>query len=70
MIDAGRPLRAGHLAAALGLGERSGKIEGLRGKLKRMVARGWLTEDTPGMFEASGQVIESQTGVGGGGSGG
>jgi hypothetical protein len=28
LVDAARPLRAGHLAAALGLGERSGAIEG------------------------------------------
>lgn len=69
LVDAGRPLRAGHLAAALGLGEGSGKIEGLRGKLKRLVARGWLTEDTPGMFEVSGQVAHSAAGRGRAGSG-
>jgi hypothetical protein len=57
LADAGRPLRAGHLAAALGLGERSGAVEGLRSKLKRLVARGWLSEEVPGMFAVAERVI-------------
>jgi hypothetical protein len=69
LVDAGKPLRAGHLAAALGLGEGAGKIEGLRSKLKRLVARGWLSEDSPGKFEVTGQVTKQITGRGGSGSG-
>ncbi|MEV4250276.1 hypothetical protein AB0J63_43590 [Streptosporangium canum] len=37
LCDAARPLRAGHLVAALGLGERAGAVEGSRSKLKRLV---------------------------------
>ncbi|WP_433193079.1 hypothetical protein ACQP1G_30685 [Nocardia sp. CA-107356] len=50
ITDAGRPLRAGHIAAALGLEVAPAKVEGLRSTLKRLVARGWLNEQTPGMF--------------------
>ena len=49
--DAGRPLRAGQIAAAAGLSTDRGKVETLRAKLKRLVERGWLAEDAgPGLF--------------------
>ena len=49
--DAGRPLRAGQIAAAAGLRTDKAKVEGLRSKLKRLAERGWLTEDAgPGLF--------------------
>lgn len=49
--DAGRPARAAQIAAAAGLSTRRGKVESLRGKLKRLVERGWLAEDAgPGLF--------------------
>jgi cell division septum initiation protein DivIVA len=49
--DAGRPLRAGQIAAAAGLSTDKAKVEGLRSKLKRLAERGWLTEDAgPGLF--------------------
>jgi hypothetical protein len=48
--DAGRPVRAAQIAAAAGLSTRRGKVESLRGKLKRLVERGWLAEDAPGLF--------------------
>ena len=47
--DAGRPLRAGQIAAAAGLGTDRGKVETLRAKLKRLAERGWLAEDA-GLF--------------------
>jgi len=50
LADAGRPLRAGSIAAAAGLSTDKSKIEGLRSKLKRLVERGWLAEDGPGLF--------------------
>ncbi len=50
LADAGRPLRAGSIAAAAGLSTDKSKIEGLRSKLKRLAERGWLTEDGPGLF--------------------
>ena len=49
--DAGRPLRAGQIAAAAGLSTDKAKVEGLRSKLKRLAERGWLAEDAgPGLF--------------------
>ena len=49
--DAGRPLRAGQIAAAAGLRTDRGKVETLRAKLKRLVERGWLAEEAgPGLF--------------------
>jgi hypothetical protein len=48
--DAGRPVRAAQIAAAAGLSTERGKVESLRGKLKRLVERGWLAEDAPGLF--------------------
>jgi hypothetical protein len=49
--DAGRPLRAAQIAASAGLSTDRGKVETLRGKLKRLVERGWLAEEAgPGLF--------------------
>ncbi len=49
--DAGRPLRAAQIAAAAGLSTDRGKVETLRGKLKRLVERGWLAEEAgAGLF--------------------
>jgi hypothetical protein len=48
--DAGRPVRAVQIAAAAGLSTGRGKAETLRGKLRRLVERGWLAEDGPGLF--------------------
>lgn len=50
LTDAGRPLRAGSIAAAAGLSTDRSRIEGLRSKLKRLTERGWLAEDGPGLF--------------------
>jgi len=48
--DAGRPLRAGQVAAAAGLGTGKAKVEGVRSKLKRLAGRGWLAEEAgPGL---------------------
>src|SRR5262249_19644334 len=49
--DAGRPLRAGQIAAAAGLSTDRGKVETLRAKLKRLGDRGWLAGGAgPGLF--------------------
>jgi hypothetical protein len=49
--DAGRPLRAGQIAAAAGLSTDKATVEGVRSKLKRLAGRGWLAEDAgPGLF--------------------
>ncbi|MFI6515449.1 hypothetical protein ACIBF1_07825 [Spirillospora sp. NPDC050679] len=50
LADADGPMRAGKISLALGRGEAAAKVEGLRGKLKRLTERGWLAEDEPGMF--------------------
>jgi hypothetical protein len=50
LADAGRPLRAGGIAAAAGLSTDKAKIEGLRSKLERLAERGWLAKDGPGLF--------------------
>ena len=56
LVDAGRPLRAKQLVVLLGLPAEAAKIEGLRSKLKRLATRGWLTEDSPGMFAVTRQI--------------
>jgi uncharacterized coiled-coil protein SlyX len=43
-------LRAGRVAAAVGLGSDKSKIEGLRSKLNKLAERGWLDLEGPGMF--------------------
>ena len=48
--DAPRPVRAKQVVPRIGLPAEVGKIEGTRGKLKRLVARGWLAEGDPGLF--------------------
>lgn len=45
-----QPLRAKDICRALGLGTTANHTESLRAKLKRLVARGVLTEDRPGLF--------------------
>jgi hypothetical protein len=50
LADAGRPLRAGRIAAAAGLSTGKSQIEGVRSKLKRLAERGWLAEEAPGLF--------------------
>jgi hypothetical protein len=64
--DAGRPLRAGQIAAAAGLSTDKAKVEGLRAKLKRLVERGWLAEEAgPGLFALAAR--NGRAGAGGSG---
>jgi polyhydroxyalkanoate synthesis regulator phasin len=44
------PLRAKDICRALGIGTTANHTESLRAKLKRLVTRGVLTEDQPGLF--------------------
>ncbi|MEU3568604.1 hypothetical protein AB0E96_09275 [Kitasatospora sp. NPDC036755] len=48
----GEAMDCRQLAAALGLEVVPAKVEGVRSKVKRLAARGWLAEDRPGMFSA------------------
>lgn len=50
LSDATAPMRAKDLCHALDLGLEPTKIEGVRSKLKRLVATGLVTEDEPGLF--------------------
>lgn len=44
------PLTCQEMAACFGLDPVPAKIEALRSKAKRLVARGWLVESAPGRF--------------------
>ncbi|MFJ2194209.1 hypothetical protein ACIOJE_40820, partial [Kitasatospora sp. NPDC087861] len=46
----GEAMDVRQLAAALGLEPVPAKVEGVRSKVKRLAARGWLAEERPGMF--------------------
>jgi hypothetical protein len=48
--DGTAPMRAKDLCHALDLGFEPSKIEGMRAKLKRLVATGLVAEDEPGLF--------------------
>ncbi|MFF2149455.1 hypothetical protein [Kitasatospora sp. NPDC058190] len=50
LTDAGRPMRARDLCEALDLPILPKNTEGIRSKLKRLVARGILAEPEPGLF--------------------
>ncbi|WP_331744255.1 hypothetical protein OG762_49550 (plasmid) [Streptomyces sp. NBC_01136] len=50
IADSPGPLQAKQIVPRIGLPTTTGKIEGTRGKLKRLVERGWLDEDVPGQF--------------------
>lgn len=50
VADAPGPVRAKQVVPRIGLPTETGKIEGTRSKLKRLVERGWLDENAPGMF--------------------
>ncbi|WP_229924154.1 hypothetical protein [Streptomyces capillispiralis] len=50
VADAPGPLQAKQIVPRIGLPATTGKIEGTRAKLKRLVKRGWLDEDAPGRF--------------------
>ncbi|MGW6202271.1 hypothetical protein ACWF9B_01260 [Streptomyces sp. NPDC055089] len=53
VTDAPGPLRAKQVVPRIGLPAEPGKIEGTRSKMKRLVERGWLDEDEPGLFTPS-----------------
>jgi hypothetical protein len=50
LTDATTPMRAKDLCHALDLGIEHTRIEGMRSKLKRLVATGLVVEDEPGLF--------------------
>ncbi|MBT2393306.1 hypothetical protein J7E87_28735 [Streptomyces sp. ISL-1] len=56
------PLTCQELATLFGLDAVPAKVEALRSKAKRLVARGWLAEPAPGRFT----LAQSVAGLGGG----
>ncbi|MEU9244420.1 hypothetical protein [Streptomyces sp. NPDC048385] len=50
VADATKPMQAKQIVPRIGLPAVTAKIEGTRGKLKRLVERGWLSEERPGLF--------------------
>ncbi|MFJ9448618.1 hypothetical protein ACIRRH_43525 [Kitasatospora sp. NPDC101235] len=56
------PLTCREMAACFGLDPVPGKVEALRSKAKRLTARGWLVESSPGRFT----LAKGVTGQGGG----
>jgi hypothetical protein len=62
LLDAGGAMRAGQILSAMGLVDAAAKREGLRSKLKRLVERGWLREDGPGLFVVAAPLAEEVAG--------
>lgn len=50
VFTTGQPLRAKDICRTLGMAATANHTESLRAKLKRLVNRGVLTEDQPGLF--------------------
>ncbi|MFE0513190.1 hypothetical protein [Streptomyces sp. NPDC058964] len=46
------PAKAKEIAVGLGLGTTPAKAEGVRSKARRLAERGWLLQETSGMFSA------------------
>ncbi|WP_093804382.1 hypothetical protein [Streptomyces sp. Wb2n-11] len=46
------PVRAKEIAVVLGLEPTPAKVEGVRSKARRLAERGWLVQETSGMFTA------------------
>jgi uncharacterized coiled-coil protein SlyX len=51
--DAPGAVQAKQIVPRIGLPAQTSKIEATRSKLKRLVERGWLAEQTPGQFTVS-----------------
>jgi hypothetical protein len=50
------PATCQEMAVAFGLEAVPAKVEAVRGKAKRLVARGWLSEPEPGLFTLANDV--------------
>lgn len=59
----GEPVRAKDIAGALGIDTTvAAKVEGVRSKAKRLGERGWLLQETSGMFSAGRRLVASPAG--------
>jgi hypothetical protein len=59
VADASDPMQAKQIVPRIGLPAVTARIEGTRGKLKRLVERGWLREDRPGLFALAHPTAEA-----------
>lgn len=59
--DAPEAVRAKQVVPRIGLPAQTSKIEGTRGKMKRLVERGWLDEETPGLFTPAVRRVRTGT---------
>lgn len=59
--DAPEAVRAKQVVPRIGLPAQTAKIEGTRGKLKRLVERGWLAEESAGLFTPSARRVRTGT---------
>jgi hypothetical protein len=59
--DAPEAVRAKQVVPRIGLPAQTAKIEGTRGKLKRLVERGWLAEESAGLFAPSARRIADRS---------
>lgn len=53
VVGAPGPVTCKDCCREFDLGFEPSSVEGMRGKLKRLVERGWLTEPSPGRFTAA-----------------
>jgi hypothetical protein len=61
--SAGRgPLKAREIALELGLETTPAKVEGVRSKARRLAERGWLVQESSGMFSAARPVAVPDAG--------
>ncbi|POM27308.1 hypothetical protein BTM25_17210 [Actinomadura rubteroloni] len=56
LAEVGRPMRAKEIALAVGDSDEHKRVEGMRTRLKRLVANGWLNEQNPGQFSIAAGV--------------
>ncbi|OEJ20869.1 hypothetical protein AR457_09995 [Streptomyces agglomeratus] len=53
------PLKAREITVGLGLETTPAKVEGVRSKARRLVERGWLMQETSGMFRAGRRPVSA-----------
>ena len=54
VAEAGAPVRCKQMCERLGIGTEPRKVEAMRARMKRLADRGWLREQSPGLFTMPG----------------
>lgn len=60
--DAGRPLRAAEFCTATGQATGKAQVEGVRSRLRRLAARGWLAGEPGGLYSPGAYAEKAPTG--------